>query len=650
MPLSVIKPVTEALSKAIGAPVSLIASAPAVVRREMMAATTQHGIGTVEAHVNHHRYLATRYDSNRESVVVLGPYRRPDDPAADVATLDRDAESRAIAALHAASVGFREALENERSRLNLASQLEVVSRSVLAVTSELELDTVLRRIVDLAAELAGARYAALGIPGLDGELISFITSGMTEAEEERIGHRPRGLGILGLLLIEPRTIRLADLTSHPASVGFPESHPPMRSFLGVPIVARGRVLGNLYLTEKRYGGDFTDEDARLVELLARHAAVAIENARLYSALDLQQERLRTIIDQLPEAILVIEPGPEEMVTMTNSQASKLLGWEIATPISIDEFLSRNPRFDADGSPIPRHGIPMVRSLLEGDSVSRHELQVLRPNGETITILVNSTPVRDAAGTVSGAVVVFQDITQIKDAEQLKDDFLSLVSHELRTPLTTIQGGATMLLRDWDALDGESRHAFLSDIASESRRLASLIENMVQLSNIRAGRHVLKTEPVLVRSLVRHSVAAEAQLVEDREFRTVIEPGLMLDADPDWIDQVIRNLVHNAVKYTPAGLPIVVEARGRDGWVELAVRDYGPGIDEADLPYVFERFHRAARARRSNAPGMGLGLYLARVVVEAHGGRIWIERPDDGGIRVVFLVPAISDDDLPPLAD
>lgn len=644
MPLSVIKPVTEALSKAIGVPVSLIASVPAAVRREMMAATSQRGIGTAEALVNHHRYLATRYDTGRESVVVLGPYRRPEDPELDVATLDRDAEMRAIAALHVASVAFRVAIDNERSRLNLASQLEVVSRSVLAVTSELELNTVLRRIVDLAAELAGARYAALGIPGPDGELTSFLTSGMSESEEARIGHPPYGRGILGLLLAEPRTIRLADLTEHPASVGFPENHPPMRSFLGVPIVARGNVVGNLYLTEKRLGGEFTDEDARLVELLARHAAVAIENARLYSAIELQQERLRTIIDQLPEAILLIEPGPEELVTMTNSQTSALVGWDVTAPITVDEFLSRNPRFDAEGSPVPRDGIPMIRSLLDGETVSRHEMQLLRTDGEAITILVNSTPLRDAAGVVSGAVVVFQDITQIKDAEQLKDDFLSLISHELRTPLTTIQGGATMLLRDWGALDAESRHAFLNDIASESRRLASLIENMVQLSNIRAGRHVLETEPVLVRSLVRHSVDAERQLAEDREFRVDVERGLMVEADPDWIDQVIRNLVHNAVKYTPSGLPIDVSARARDGWAEIAVRDYGPGIDEADLPYVFERFHRAASARRSNAPGMGLGLYLARVVIEAHGGQIWIERPEDGGLRVVFLVPALKGDE------
>jgi PAS domain S-box-containing protein len=643
MALSVIKPVTESLSKAIGVPVSLLASVPSSVRRAVLTVVGDGELRTFDVLHNEHRYLACRYDTPREAVVVFGPYRRTDDPLSAAATLDCDAESRAIAALHTAAVGFRHAVENERQRLELASQLEVVSRSVLAVTSELSLETVLRRIVDLARELGGARYAALGVPGPTGELAAFITTGMSPEDEARLGHRPRGLGILGLLLTEPKTIRLADLGQHPASVGFPPNHPPMKSFLGVPIIARGQSVGNLYLTEKRFGSEFTEEDARLVEILARHAAVAIENARLYQAVETQQLRLKQIIDQLPEAVLVIEPNPDR-VTMSNPQTSHLLGWEIEPPISLDDFLTRNPRFTADGMRIERASIPMIRSLLQGDHVSRDELQLRRPDGATMTILVNSTPIRDASGAVTAAVVVFQDITQIKDAEQLKDDFLSLVSHELRTPLTTIQGGASMLMRDWQGLDEHTRQQFLSDISSESRRLAGLIENMVHLANIRAGRHVLETEPVLVRSLVQHAVDAERQLAPDRAFSVDIEPGLLASADPGRLDQVVRNIIHNAVKYSPAGTPVDVTARREDGMVVISVRDYGPGISDEDMLSVFERFHRTDGAKRSNTPGMGLGLYLARIVIEAHGGRVWIERPEGGGARVVFTVPTIDDDD------
>ena len=126
---------------------------------------------------------------------------------------------------------------------------------------------------------------------------------MTEEEEARIGPRPRGGVVLGLLLREPKTDRIADLNAHPAAIGFPPQHPPMRSFLGVPIISRGRVLGNFYLTEKRTASEFSDGDARVVEC-SRDTRLAIENARLYTALGEQQRRLQLLVDQMPEAVLI----------------------------------------------------------------------------------------------------------------------------------------------------------------------------------------------------------------------------------------------------------------------------------------------------------------------------------------------------------
>lgn len=283
-------------------------------------------------------------------------------------------------------------------------------------------------------------------------------------------------------------------------------------------------------------------------------------------------------------------------------------------------------------------LPMMRSLLGGETASRAELRIRRPDGTTITILVNSSPVRGEMGRVTAAVVVFQDITRIKDAEQLKDDFLSLVSHELRTPLTTVQAGAAMLQRDWEHLDRDAQQALLDDIATESQRLAGLIDNMVSLANIRAGRAALETEPVLIRATIERAVRGEWLAAPGREFRIAVEPALIAAADPAWLDQVVRNVIHNGVKYSPAGTPVEVDARRVGDMIEIAVRDQGPGISEDDLPVVFDRFHRTAMAREGNTPGMGLGLYLARTVVEAHGGTIRIESPPDGGACVVFTVP------------
>jgi signal transduction histidine kinase len=308
------------------------------------------------------------------------------------------------------------------------------------------------------------------------------------------------------------------------------------------------------------------------------------------------------------------------------------------------MLERNPRPNPDGTPLPIGDVPIVRAVRQGELTFRRELRIGRPDGTTVTVLLNAAPLRDEQGRITSAVAVFQDITQIKDAEQLKDDFLALVSHELRTPLTTIQGGALLLQRDWDTFDQATRQEFLDDISSESRRLAGLIENMVQLANIRAGRLRMESEPVHVGRLLDGAVAAMRQLAPEREFAVEVEPRLLAEADAGRIDQVLRNLLHNAVKYSPAGTPIEVSAHRDGDMLEFGVRDHGPGISNADLALVFERFERTEEARRSNAPGMGLGLYLARHVIEAHGGRIWIERPSDGGTRVLFTLPAVPDDE------
>lgn len=174
-----------------------------------------------------------------------------------------------------------DALEQKRQ------QLQAVNTAGLALTSELDRDQVLQRVADQARLVANARYAALGVFDEEGIVESFTTSGISEEERALIGPLPRGLGLLGHLQVERRPLRLKDLHDHPSSIGFPKNHPPMKSFLGTPILLRGELLGTLYLTEKQDSDEFTADDAEALETLAAQAAIAIENARLYS----QSERV-----------------------------------------------------------------------------------------------------------------------------------------------------------------------------------------------------------------------------------------------------------------------------------------------------------------------------------------------------------------------
>jgi signal transduction histidine kinase len=243
-----------------------------------------------------------------------------------VGTLWLDAPARAPDALVAV---VERALESARARAEAARRRErllALDEAIQATTRVLAADRVLQVIVDRVRELTGARYAAVGLHDPDGVIQQFVTSGLTRHERARIGPPPRGHGILGLMIRENRTIRLADLMTDPRRAGFPPNHPPMHSFLGVPLAVRGRPAGNLYLTEKESG--FTDEDEWLVETFARHAAIAVDNARLHEqvqrlaiveereriAKDLHDSVIQAIyavglsLDDVPE---VLEEEPDE---------------------------------------------------------------------------------------------------------------------------------------------------------------------------------------------------------------------------------------------------------------------------------------------------------------------------------------------------
>jgi signal transduction histidine kinase len=198
----------------------------------------------------------------------------------------------------------------------------------LALAANLALPVVLQRIVELAADLTGARYGALGVLGRDGAIAEFITTGVSDAERAAIGHIPVGRGILGVLIDDPRPLRLRDIADDPRSVGFPPNHPPMRSFLGVPVMARGQVYGNLYLSEKAGGGEFDADDERTLTLLAAQAGAAIGNAQLYEEAQDRARRLEAVRAVTTAILAGTEPG--ELLALVVRQARELLDADLAT--------------------------------------------------------------------------------------------------------------------------------------------------------------------------------------------------------------------------------------------------------------------------------------------------------------------------------
>ena len=211
--------------------------------------------------------------------------------------------------------------------LSTRDRVQALLEAVVAVGSQLDLETVLRRIVEAAVELVDARYGALGVIGDSGQLAEFVPVGLDEDQIAAIDHWPEGRGLLGALITDPRPVRLADLSADPRSSGFPEGHPPMRSFLGVPVRIRGEVFGNLYLTEKQDGGQFDEEDETVVTALAAAAGVAIENARLYEEARRRQRWLQASDEVTRRLLSGADPG--DVLDLVTQQVLEMSGADLA---------------------------------------------------------------------------------------------------------------------------------------------------------------------------------------------------------------------------------------------------------------------------------------------------------------------------------
>jgi PAS domain S-box-containing protein len=532
--------------------------------------------------------------------------------------------------------------------------LVAIYEAALVVASELDLETVLQRIVDVGREVVHAHYGALGVADDQGHIVQFLTSGITPEQRAALGDLPHGRGLLGALIRERTPLLVPDIAADPRSVGFPPNHPPMRTLLGTPILLGDQVLGDLYLTDRLDEQPFTEEDLAAVQLRAAHGATAIDRARLFHQViesrqraEEQRDQLRDILDNLPSAVMIQAP-PDGHVELANTGTIELI-FGASSPIGLVPNYGRDFRIlRADGTPIPNSHRPGLRAL-RGEVLRNKQFVLERWDGSRLPVLVQTAPLRDARGEISRAVVVFQDITRLREAEQLKDDFISLISHELRTPLTAIHGGARLLADQRDVLDEETQHDLLADIVTESERLDRMLSNMLSLTAIQAGHLEANTEPVLIAPLARRVEAEVATRAPRHAFVTdVAEDTPPVEADPALLPQVMRNLYENAVKYSPDGGEIRTSTSVIGDRVRIEVTDQGVGIAPEHVPHVFERFRRPGAD--PTVRGMGLGLYLSRALINAQGGAISVESPGPGQgatFAVVLPIAAGWSDDTSP---
>ena len=367
--------------------------------------------------------------------------------------------------------------------------------------------------------------------------------------------------------------------------------------------------------------------------------------------------LQTLFGALPTGIYVVS-GPEARLLFANRAANALWGAEWSPGQPMLEFLISNHicLFDPNGQEMPPSAYAIVRALYEGKTISQQQEIIVRPDGTSLSGLVNAVvldhcllPDLELEGGAAhhfppepAVVVVTEDITALKQAEQLKDHFFGLVAHELRNPLASLKGFATMLLRysvaDKGTVLADWQREALTEIDLATNRLNRLTEDLLDVVRLQAGRLVLYPESVDLVTLTRRVMAQVGSNSEHHQFRfSTPLAHLQARVDGGRIEQVLANLLTNAMKYSPDGGPIEVTLRQVSLRQEafISVKDHGIGIPLTEQPHLFGRFVRASNSKALGIVGTGLGLYLCRELIERHGGKIWFESKE--GIGTTFFI-------------
>jgi len=404
--------------------------------------------------------------------------------------------------------------------------------------------------------------------------------------------------------------------------------------VALPLVIEDKLIGAIYIF-RTSGGAFSTADRTLLAAFADQAAIAVRNAELYQQVSEERGALSAIIDNSAEGVMILDAAGRVQVFnralahMTGSDAEQALGRPAAEVLALR---------DRQGQAVPLPDLPPrrtsaaeVRTCVEGD--------VVRRGGPLVTVGVTATPLYDEEGTLRRAILNVVDITRFRQSEELKSTFVSVVSHELKTPVALIKGYAETLRREDANWDRTTMLDSLDVIAEEADHLTHLIDSLLEASRIQAGGLKLEPTDVALPRLAAKVVDGFRTQTSLHTFELDFGPEFpSVWGDPERLREVLSNLVSNAVKYSPSGGTIWVGGRADQTGATLYVADQGIGIPPEEQDRIFDRFHRVESGLHRRTEGTGLGLYLVKAIVEAHGGRVWVESMPGRGSIFMFTLP------------
>ena len=532
-----------------------------------------------------------------------------------------------------------------RSKELLARTRELSALLTIAATAtqSLDIEKVLNDTLDKSLEILrfDAGYLRILEPGT-GNLVIRAARGLTSPEYlSRIVSIDSGRRNAAKIIFETREPYISsDIRKDPIFKYRTMERAGLISAVWVPVVSKNRVLGVMVIGSRKLH-KFSKREISLLKAFGSQLGAAVENAQLYDEVSKSKAYIENLVENAGDAI--VPTDREDRILTWNHGAEVIFGY------SKEEAIGKNLAMLLPSGQLRE--LEEIRNKVQLAGLLRNlEVRRKRKDGAIIDVALAVSPIKDKDDNVVGFLYLAKDITEkmryehrLRELDKMKSDFVSNVSHELRTPLTSIKGSVDNMLDGITGPSNEKQTRYLTRIKSNADRLTRLINDLLDLSRIEAGKIDLKPTTLPLVALAQEVTESIRPVAVGKLISLeVASPDIKVTAwaDRDKITQVLTNLVGNAVKFTPPhGKVSVAIQRNGDQWTQISVTDTGPGIPPEEAGKIFDRFYQIAQTGKQKAKGTGLGLAISKALVEMHGGKIWLQSELGQGCTFSFTLPA-----------
>ena len=406
--------------------------------------------------------------------------------------------------------------------------------------------------------------------------------------------------------------------------------------VGLPLIVHDRLIGVIVIF-RSYTGGFSTNDRALLQSFADQAAIAVNNAQLYTQVSQEKQRIDALLDTVADGIIILTKN--QTIERCNPAFERMVG------LSKQQIIEQ-PHENIIQWKVRRHGISLEEAIADGSNLINAsglyvEGDIQRGKQSPLPVAITYAPLISEDGILLNIIATVRDITRFREAEEMKSTFISVVSHELKTPVALIKGYVATLRREDVVWEQEVIQDSLKVIEEEADHLAELIENLLDASRLQAKGLKLSLAQVRLDLLAQRIVRRFKDSFYGKALHSFsldfLEDFPIIMGDEARLTQVYNNLISNAIKYSSDGGSIRLSGQIQQNQVIICIQDQGLGIAPVDIPHIFDRFYRANEVSQ-NTKGAGLGLYLTRAIIEAHGGSIWVDSHYKDGAKICFSIP------------